>query len=129
MENLTIRFENECRTIFLEYLRQNAGSLRKLELWAAKFQTAVNWDFLANCCKLKEFSFTRKIYRYSPYVIEWDLKAAGVSFLKWLPPSVTNLRLQKVPYFWKLESDLQGNPIPEGQIISLLSRFPMNDSA
>lgn len=52
------------------------------------------------------------------------MRATGVSFLTFLPPSVTHFCLQGVPNFWKVPDNFNDNGIPGLQIIWLLSWFP-----
>lgn len=88
LEQLIISFVHSCPTIFLEYLEGRGQSFRVLSLTADCFQSERYWSWLGNCDKLKEFSIVQQIIAPDG---QQELKATGVFFLKWLPPSITKL--------------------------------------
>lgn len=124
LKNLTVNFNGKCPTVFLEYLQKKAESLVALKIETFYFETSTDWSFLANCSKLREFSISRRTdYHYYWKDPPGGFQATGVSILPWLPPTLKKMNFN-LRHFWKLESDLRGDNIPEAEIVSLLSGFP-----
>lgn len=126
LEHLSAQFweKDECPISFLEYLQNNAKSLVMLDLCCFSLEKCIDWSFLGGS-KLKEFTITRNTFKHWDEDGIHDIHATGVSFLASLPHSVTKLCFEELGYFWKSQDDVGGHDIPDSQIISVLSRFPL----
>lgn len=118
LEFLSVDFNCQCPTEFLVYLQKNSQNMRNFHLATTSLQKIIDWSFLANSSNLVKFSIIRKRRRSTLF------NATGVSILSVLPSSLTTLVFRGLKNFWKYENDLDGEDIPDEQIIELLSRYP-----
>lgn len=125
LENITIQFATPCPPTFLNCLKTVRGNLVSLGITCPDFQPGMDWSWLGNCGKLKKFVVIQE--RLSDYVIYGSLNGPrGLSFLPWLPPSLTKLTLKGLQHFWKPANAENWNEsnVSESDMISFLSRFP-----
>lgn len=121
LTTLAVTFMQRCPTLFLKYVQKTAQSLQTLKLVASQLETVFDWKSLGKCSNLTEFSIiVKNPGRAEPE----EVNVTGVSFLAWLPPTVSKVCIRGLLHFWKEQSNLNGHEIRDSQIISLLSQFP-----
>lgn len=120
LEHLDIFFQTKCPTVFMKYLRTKSASLQTFSLASYFFETLSDWSFLEKCSNLREFAIYRQ--RQIKNSTCREMKETGLSFLTFLPPTVTNLSIQGLKDFWTPPSERRA--ILDANKNLLLSRFP-----